>query len=238
MGSAGRPVIGWLGVGMLILGLSGLVLWWPKRGQWKYAFIIRRNAKGLRFHRELHAAVGIWTFLIFMVVSFTGVALAFPVTLRTAAGSSPTAGNDRGGAPTIMPLPEKQRPDPDVTAMQARNAFPALILQSLVFPARRDQAVTATFVRPGQMPLIAFLDRGHVVAVRDSMASSGADLFVAAQRPLHQGLLLGPVWRLFVFLSGLLPSLFLVTGIVMWAAKYRRRLTMNAPLATEPQLIR
>jgi uncharacterized iron-regulated membrane protein len=63
------------------------------------------------------------------------------------------------------------------------------------------------------------------------MASRGADLFVAWQRPLHQGLLLGPVWRLLVFLSGLLPTLFLVTGILMWTTKYRRRLAMNAPLA-------
>ena len=31
---------------MCILGLTGLVLWWPKRGQWKYAFKVRAAAKG------------------------------------------------------------------------------------------------------------------------------------------------------------------------------------------------
>ena len=55
---------GWLGVAMLALGVTGLVLWWPKRGQWKYAFLVRRTAKGLRFHRELHAATGIWIFVV------------------------------------------------------------------------------------------------------------------------------------------------------------------------------
>ena len=63
MGRDGRTFVGWLGVAMLVLGLTGLVLWWPKRGQWKYAFFVRRTATGLRFHRELHAATGIWIFV-------------------------------------------------------------------------------------------------------------------------------------------------------------------------------
>jgi uncharacterized iron-regulated membrane protein len=231
MGRAGRGLVGWLGVAMLLLGLSGLVLWWPKRGQWKYGFLIRRTAKGLRFHRELHAVAGIWTFLIFMIVSFSGVAIAFPATLRAVVGSSSGVTNDRGGAPSVAPLPDGARPDADAAAAVARKAFPGLSLQSLAVPARRDQAMTANFIRPDGLGVTVFLDRGRIIAVRDAMASRGADLFAAWQRPLHQGLGLGPVWRLLVFLSGLLPTLFLVTGIVMWTTKYRRRLAMNAPLA-------
>src|SRR6185312_4248082 len=49
IGREGRQFVGWLGVAMLALGVTGLVLWWPKRGQWKYAFLVRRTAKGLRF---------------------------------------------------------------------------------------------------------------------------------------------------------------------------------------------
>ncbi len=77
----GRPLVGWLGVAMCILGVTGLVLWWPKRGQWKYAFFVRSTATGLRFHRELHAATGIWIFVVFMAVSFSGVVIAWPQTL-------------------------------------------------------------------------------------------------------------------------------------------------------------
>ena len=77
----GRPIVGWLGVAMCLLGVTGLVLWWPKRGQWKYAFKVRRTATGLRFHRELHAATGIWIFVVFMAVSFSGVVIAWPQTM-------------------------------------------------------------------------------------------------------------------------------------------------------------
>ena len=37
----------------------------------------------------------------------------------------------------------------------------------------------------------------------------------AWQRPVHQGSL-SPVWKFLVFLSGLVPALFVVTGIIMW----------------------
>ena len=34
-GGLGRELVGWLGVALLVLGCSGLYLWWPKPGQWK-----------------------------------------------------------------------------------------------------------------------------------------------------------------------------------------------------------
>jgi uncharacterized iron-regulated membrane protein len=49
-------------------------------------------------------------------------------------------------------------------------------------------------------------------------------------RPVHQGSGLGVVWRFLVFLSGLVPTLFVVTGIVMWVKKRRRHVPMTARL--------
>ena len=77
-GGLGRELVGWLGVALLLLGCSGLYLWWPRPGRWKAAFMVRRKAKGIRLNRELHGAVGIWSLMLFMVVNFTGVYLAFP----------------------------------------------------------------------------------------------------------------------------------------------------------------
>ena len=51
--------------------------------------------------------------------------------------------------------------------------------------------------------------------------------FMAWQRPIHQGSGLGAVWKFLVFLSGLVPLLFVVTGVIMWAKKRRRRMPMT-----------
>jgi len=65
------------------------------------------------------------------------------------------------------------------------------------------------------------------MGVRDPANGGGADSFMALQRPLHDGQGLGPVWEFLVFLSGLVPTLFVVTGVIMWWKKRQRRLPMS-----------
>lgn len=72
-GGKGREIVGYLGIVMLALGLSGLVMWWPRPKQIRAAFTVAHGAKGFRLHRELHGAIGIWSWLVFIIVSFSGV---------------------------------------------------------------------------------------------------------------------------------------------------------------------
>jgi len=234
-GRDGRPLVGWLGVGMLILGVSGLYLWWPKPHQWKYAFIVRRTAKGIRFHRELHAAAGIWGFIVFIIVSFTGVATAFPDTIRAAAGGGAPAFNLRTG-PEIEPMNTEHPVTPDEAIAYAQEAVPGTLARSVMIPMRETQAISVALARKGSDPTILTLVyvnpySGHVAAVRDPVTLSGPDTFMAWQRPLHDGEGLGPIWRFLVFLSGFLPLLFVITGAAMWIKKRRAHLSMAAPLA-------
>jgi uncharacterized iron-regulated membrane protein len=220
MGRDGRTlVVGPLGAAMLILGVSGLVLWWPKRGQWKFAFFVRRTARGLRFHRELHAATGIWIFVVFMMVSFSGVVLAWP----RAFGAPPR------DAVTVEPL-DGATIGPDRAIAVARAAVPGIKVQSIMLPARADQAISVNYLSNGAMAAVVLVDpyRGRVLAVRDASQSA-----IAWQRPVHQGSL-NPVWKFLVFLSGLVPTLFVVTGTAMWLTKRRRHVPMSAPLEAAP----
>jgi uncharacterized iron-regulated membrane protein len=226
MGRDGRStVVGWLGVAMLILGLSGLVLWWPKRGQWKYAFFVRPTARGLRFHRELHAATGIWIFVIFIAVSFSGVVLAWPQTM----GANPPGFNPRA-VPTVEATDGK-RLGATEAVIAASAAVPGLVPRSVAIPARPDQAISVNYLSNGAIGATVFVDpyHGKVLAVRDPSPN-----FMAWMRPVHQGSLqgsLGPVWKFLVVVSGLVPSLFVVTGITLWWKKRRRHVPMSQPLA-------
>jgi uncharacterized iron-regulated membrane protein len=214
----GRPIVGWLGLAMCILGATGLVLWWPKRGQWKYAFLVRRTAKGLRFHRELHAATGIWIFVVFMAVSVSGVVIAWPQTT----GMNPPGYNPRS-LPTVEPT-EGRRLGATEAIIAARTAVPGLAPRSVTLPARPDQPITVAYLAHGAVNATVLIDpyRGTVLAVRDQ-----SQRFMAWMRPVHDGSNLGPVWRFLVFLSGLVPALFVVTGMIMWAKKRKRRVPMT-----------
>ena len=41
-GHIGLPLVGWMAVAMTFMGLSGLILWWPRQGRWLSAFLVRR----------------------------------------------------------------------------------------------------------------------------------------------------------------------------------------------------
>src|SRR5262245_59671361 len=79
---SGRAIVGWAGVGMLILSLTGLWLWWPRNGVFR---------AGLRWRRagdatigNLHYLLGFWIALPLTFVSLTGIYLSFPQTARSA----------------------------------------------------------------------------------------------------------------------------------------------------------
>ncbi|MBN9587942.1 MAG: hypothetical protein BGN85_06425 [Alphaproteobacteria bacterium 64-11] len=225
LGREGRSiVVGWLGVAMLLLGATGLVLWWPRRGQWKYAFFVRATATGLRFHRELHAATGIWIFLIFMVVSYSGLVLAWPQLLGPG-GPGPRA------MPHVTPGTSASI-GPDRALALAKAAMPGTEPDSITLPTRPDQPITVGFMVHDAVRASVLVDPWHdrVIGVRDNSGS-----ILAWMRPLHQGAGLGVVWRFLVFLSGLVPSLFIVTGLIMWLKKRRRHVPMTARLEEIPE---
>ena len=80
-GREGRSIVGWMGVGMTFLGISGLILWWPRKGAWKNSLGVRKSARGFVWHRQLHQTVGVLGWVAFIAVSFTGVAISFPQTI-------------------------------------------------------------------------------------------------------------------------------------------------------------
>lgn len=232
----GRETVGWLGVAMLALGVTGLVLWWPRAGRWKAAFLVKRGARGVRLHRELHGAAGIWTLAVFIVVTFSGVYLVFPQTLNAAIGAvSPV--RDLRAPVRVEPVRGGTPADADQVAELARAAVPGARIRMIGLPGRPDQAYRVTLVRPGHAEgapaIAAFVDpwTARVVEVRDPAAYSAGETVAAWQRPLHAGQGLGWVWKILVFLSGILPPLFAVTGTALWLLKRRNRKAKDAERA-------
>jgi uncharacterized iron-regulated membrane protein len=77
-GETGLLVSGWMGLGLLLLCLSGLILWWPGVQRWASALIVHRRASWRRLNLDLHTVVGFWTSIALIIVIFTGVDFAFP----------------------------------------------------------------------------------------------------------------------------------------------------------------
>jgi uncharacterized iron-regulated membrane protein len=231
-GHYGLQAVGFLGIGMVLFGLSGLLLWWPRRGQWRLAFGIKRGARGFRLNHDLHASIGFWSLIVFLIVSLSGVELAFPVTFQDAVGAVlplesglTTAAVDPAAAATIR---DKNALTPDEAARVALASVPNSRVLQVQLPPRPDGVYMVTLIpKPfdDRAPQIStFIGPGpEILDVVDPRNYSAGKRLLVWLRVLHYGHGLGEVWRGLVFVSGFLPLLFAITGFRMWQLKRAQR---------------
>ena len=85
---SGRAIVGWVGVGMLILSLTGIWLWWPVTGSVRRGFRWKRQPS---FNANLHHQMGFWVLIPLAMLSFTGVWISFPQAFGRFEASAPKA---------------------------------------------------------------------------------------------------------------------------------------------------
>jgi uncharacterized iron-regulated membrane protein len=73
----GRTINGLLGLALVIVCLTGAVIWWPGVGIWRRSLGIEWKANWKRFNWTLHSAIGFWAFIIVFGFAFTGFYLVF-----------------------------------------------------------------------------------------------------------------------------------------------------------------
>jgi len=232
-GREGREWVGWFGVGMCFLGMSGLVMWWPCPGRWREALSVSRDARGARLNRELHGAFGFWGLAVFLVISFSGVYIVFPQTTGELVRAVFPGHDLRAEAASFRAQPLAGGPamDVDDAIEVARREVPGLELRMVSFPLRVEQPYRIAFELPGTTPghgvpmVTVFVDPWSraVMAAQDPRRFTIGETITVWQRALHGGYGFGWTWRILTFLSGLLPVLFAITGISMWWLRRRRK---------------
>jgi uncharacterized iron-regulated membrane protein len=75
-GETGEAIMGWAGLGGILLSVLGVWLWWPGSGRWKQAFAIKWGASPLRVWRDVHKLAGIAACGLLLMTLATGSALA------------------------------------------------------------------------------------------------------------------------------------------------------------------
>jgi uncharacterized iron-regulated membrane protein len=218
----GLALVGWVAVAMSFMGLSGLFLWWPRNGRWKAAFLVRRGARGLRLHLDLHHAVGIWGMMLFLTLSISGLYLAFPQTVSEAVRMAlPTRTTEEAGP---RDLPRIAPANPDQAIAIANSAVPDARATAVQLPgARRPMVVQMepTGFSPATPPVTVIFDSNNAerISIDDPRRYPVADRVLNFAYALHFSLGMGGLWTFLVFLSGFLPLVLAVTGTTIWWKK-------------------
>ena len=222
---SGRAIVGWTGVGMLVLALSGIVLWWPRHGAFLPGMRWRRRP---RTSTNLHYLAGFWISLPLAFVSATGIYLSFPPQARSVMSSiAPMTPQGPRGFPSPL---RQTAMTADAALGVALKAEPGARASMIALPvaARGEAAEVAAPVwrvqirkDGGENATILVNDRNGETA--HPAAQMSGDRAAQWIRWLHEGSNSGSIWRAIVFLTGVLPAVFAVTGIMMWLRRRRSR---------------
>lgn len=77
-GPTGRKVNGIGAIALLLLALTGIVVWWPGVKTWRRSLTVPRGMSGKRLNWHLHSTIGFWSLLFTLAFGLSGIYLAFP----------------------------------------------------------------------------------------------------------------------------------------------------------------
>jgi uncharacterized iron-regulated membrane protein len=231
----GKELVGVIAFILLCSSLSGLYLWWPKWRRFWRSVSLRRGVSPLRLMIDLHNLAGFWTAPLLILVAVTGIGIVFPGVVRPIVGllspatpyPSPTVKAPPAATPTltadeIVAFVRAAKPRYDIAQLNppigSRNTWRALLRPPQANPALRTRG--AIWLDPWT---------GAVVHDRTGDAISIGDRYQTEQLWLHNGATLGLVGRILVFISGFVPLVLLVTGLLIWRGKRQTRRTNVIP---------
>jgi uncharacterized iron-regulated membrane protein len=76
-GPSGRIVNGVGAICLILLCLTGAVIWWPGIDHWRRSLTVQWHASFARINWDLHSAVGFWCFLFVLMWAISAIYLVF-----------------------------------------------------------------------------------------------------------------------------------------------------------------
>ncbi len=223
-GGAGEVIAGIAALLLLILCLTGLILWpgWRKLIQ---GFKIKSQAHTKRVNFDVHKVVGIVATVFLAMTAFTGFCWNFwdyaePAIYAAAFSPKPV---DPVSQPTEGKLPVGLAE----ILQEADAALPGAISTWISVPTEKDATFQIYKKSPqdrGDYDNSIYLDQysGEVLRVDKGLEpKSLGDRVVNSFDEMHYGTFWGLPSRILYVFIGLTPTILSITGFVMWKYRYR-----------------
>ncbi len=218
---------------LLLLNVTGMVIWWPGIRNWKRALIVDFQRNWRRINFDLHVAVGFWTILLASFWAVSGIYFGWPRQIFLFVNSLSPVITAR--PPAISVTPETDAPELDLREV-VRHAYaldPGTVLGGIAFPYGR-RAPLGILMRRRTSPGYEYTDtvyfnpyRGEYISTwRYGVNQSLGDWIIWSQVPLHFGTYWGMGVKIVWAAAGLAIPLLAVTGLLMyWNRALRRKWT-------------
>lgn len=231
----GSAIVGWSAVCLLLLNLTGIILWWRRKiGRFRW------NLNGAAFHFHAHQAVGIYAWAFLMVLSLTGIALHWEGAAGKLAdrltNSPPPAkmlpadpvqqGAVRLDSDQLLSIAEKSAPGAQVTVIQLAPNPKAPVRIIMKYPEDHTPA--------GRTNLFLDAYTGKVRMLTDSRSAPlGFKLTRLWNRQYHTGDIFGWPTQMVALFASLALVVMVITGPMIWYTRKRAPQTAKATAAED-----
>lgn len=210
---------------LIVLSLSGLVLWWPRK-----IIKVRWSASGRRLIFDLHNAIGFYSFLFMLLFSVTGVVAHWQATWLPMANRSLHLPDDEPDLKISPPFAKAQRVTLDAVAAVATQTLPGARLTQINMPGGAG-VYRAWLKYPedgtplGRSFVLLNAYSGAVLYTRSARTIHVPTRFFREwNRELHTGDILDWPTRILACLMSLMLPVLAITGPLFWWRKKRRLL--------------
>jgi uncharacterized iron-regulated membrane protein len=237
LGETGKIITGCNALVFLVLILTGIVIWWPKRNRFRVSrFRVKWNAHKPRLLYDLHSVLGFYASWIMIFTVLTGLIFAFKWAEKTMFFIT---GSEKQEVRVQSADNSASRPGRlQFILEQAYIHAAGAEMHTLILPDEKAGAVrvTSRYETPGILVKQdhAWFDRysGRLLKSHTSDDQSRGEVLRASNFDIHTGRALGLPGQFLVFFAGFITASLPVTGFLLWLARQRSR-REHAPAAAQ-----
>lgn len=230
----GRWVVGVSVIIFMVIMITGLILWWPKRkSDSKRSFTIKWGAKWKRVNYDLHNVLGFYATAIALVLAVTGLAIAFPeidewIYKLANGGKVYTYEKTEPKSDSLHTTITAKRPVIDIALAHAQQ----LSRKAEMFLIHNDPAPAGAIGIGAYAQSMHYYNRdgyefdkysGKLLRTYMHHKKSTGLKLNEMNYDIHVGQILGLTGKVIAFSASLICASLPVTGLMIWLGKRKKR---------------
>lgn len=231
----GRPIVGISTIIFIILSVSGLIIWLPKkikgRKSFKAGLNIKFSAKWKRINHDLHNVLGFYSLIFLLIIALTGLSWSFEWYkdgMSTVLNAEVFVGRNEKKPTADIPNNAAQL-SIDEIAKAAKKVFVYNGTTTISLPKKAEDLFEVTKKNALNLNK-ASTDRTFInpytasVIKTEYFADKSFGEKIAAQiKPIHTGEIYGLFSKIIYFIVCLIATSLPVTGLIIWINKLNKK---------------
>lgn len=226
----GHTVVSVSTIMFLILTVTGLVLWWPKK--WKFKTLKKGlsfdfSVKWKRLNYDLHNVLGFYSLLFALLLGFTGLLFSYPSLKEFYSNSfNKLSTNEPAKTISFNTVPQQKASSLDNALVYTLAKHPLADMMSVRLKKNEglhDIQVRMLKNRTGSFVWYYFnKNDGQITKIKSSNQTPAGDWLAGMNYDLHTGAFGGIFTKILYFLASLVCGSLPVTGFIIWLNKSKK----------------